>query len=195
MAEEVIRHETGPSVVMNCATYSGPKRSYLVAGQESHCQLYDVRRVLVENETIETIGEAGEREIRQRHKSSEDDSKNNNKRLKFDINPGDSVQTDFLKDEPLQRVVRINSKGNFMATGGTDSTIRLWRFPSLTKVHTLSVHKQEIDDLDFSPCENYMISIAKDGLAIIWDYVGGKELQRLAWKHPEGSRYLYKRCR
>lgn len=43
VAEEVVRHETGPTVVMNSATYNDGKHSYLVAGQESHCQLYHVR--------------------------------------------------------------------------------------------------------------------------------------------------------
>lgn len=36
------RHETGPNVVMNCSVLLGEKRTYLVAGQESHCQLYNV---------------------------------------------------------------------------------------------------------------------------------------------------------
>lgn len=43
----MMRHETGPSVVMNCACVSTPKRTYLVAGQESHCQLYTVSTEIV----------------------------------------------------------------------------------------------------------------------------------------------------
>jgi len=82
-----------------------------------------------------------------------------------------------------------------MATGGTDGCVRLWKFPVLKQQHTLKAHKQEIDDLDFSPCENYLISIAKDGVAILWDYNKGKEVRRLTWQQPEGSKYLYKRCR
>ena len=49
VAKEVIRHETGPKVVMNCAAYSNSKHTYLAAGQESHCQLYKVQ-ITVENE-------------------------------------------------------------------------------------------------------------------------------------------------
>lgn len=62
-------------------------------------------------------------------------------------------------------------------------------------LHTLKAHSKEIDDLDFSRYENYLVSIAKDGIAVIWDYVKGKEVHRLTWKQPEGSKYLYKRCR
>jgi hypothetical protein len=37
-----MRHETGGKVVMNCACHSDGRKYYLVSGQESHCQLYNV---------------------------------------------------------------------------------------------------------------------------------------------------------
>lgn len=52
VAEEVTRHETGGNVVMNSSTYSDGKHTYLVAGQESHCQLYNVNSILVTDEEI-----------------------------------------------------------------------------------------------------------------------------------------------
>lgn len=79
--------------------------------------------------------------------------------------------------------------------GGTDGHVKLWKFPSLQPSHVLKAHKKEIDDIDFSPCESYLVSIAKDGIAVLWDYVKGKEVRRLTWNQPEGSKYLYKRCR
>ena len=55
----MLRHETGGSVVMNCATFNDGKHTYLVAGQESHCQLYNVRLKVVdtnkEGEKIEEL--------------------------------------------------------------------------------------------------------------------------------------------
>lgn len=39
---EAMRHETGGKVVMNCACHSDGRKYYLVSGQESHCQLYNV---------------------------------------------------------------------------------------------------------------------------------------------------------
>lgn len=117
MAEEVLRHETGPSAVMNCSTYNNNKRSYLAAGQESYCQLYNVQSVLVSNEEhIETIGD---NDIRQRKPKPKVrlDSNENSKRLKFVIKPGDSVKTDFDGDDPLLRIVRICSLRSIMATG------------------------------------------------------------------------------
>lgn len=73
--------------------------------------------------------------------------------------------------------------------------MRLWAFPKLQKAHVLKSHRKEIDDIDFSPCENFLVTVAKDGLAIVWDFKTGKELRRLTWTQPEGSKYLYKRCR
>lgn len=126
VVEEVIRHETGPSVVMNCATSSDDKHTYLVAGQESHCQLYNVQSVLVYDEIIENIdGQEQVKNRKQKQKENVDKNKNNSKKLSFVLKPGDSIQTDFNKEEPLQRVVRISSCGKYMATGMTKIKTKL----------------------------------------------------------------------
>lgn len=190
-----MRHETGLNAVMVCAAYSDKKHSFLAAGQESYCQLYNVGSVIVyEKEDIETIGND---ENHVRHRGNKTNHNNNKaaKKLKFVIKPADSVKTDFNDEEPLLRVIRICRTGNLMATGGTDGFVKLWKFPSLQPIHTLKAHKKEIDDIDFSPYENYLISIAKDGTAVLWDYVTGKEVKRLTWNQPKTSKYLYKRCR
>lgn len=105
---------------MNCSVFSDNKHSYLIAGQESHCQLYNVNSVLVREEVdIENIGN-NHSEIRQRKprtKEKTDNNKNIKKKLKFNITPSDSVQTDFNGTEPLSRVARINHNGKLLATG------------------------------------------------------------------------------
>lgn len=111
VAEEVTRHETGPSVVMNCATFSDKKRSWIAAGQESHCQLYNIHSKIVTVENGEIPKKSGNLTsgLRQRNKS-EDNSSNNcerieevkdsnsnlkSKRLQLIVKPMDSIQTDF----------------------------------------------------------------------------------------------------
>lgn len=105
---------------MNCSTYSDNKHRYLVAGQESHCQLYNVQSVLV-NDKVEDISDNREEQSvnRRKNKTMKPDNNKNNKRLKFLIKPNDTVQTDFLpqEQEPLQRVVRICPNNKLMATG------------------------------------------------------------------------------
>lgn len=212
----MIRHETGLSVVMNCATYNDSKRSYLVAGQESHCQLYSVKVSLRDVENCTNIKENKsehdseniKNDLRKRRKSSDKkvETENHNqssdtniksrKRIWFTISPEDSVQTDNAGTEPCQRVVRILQNGSVMVTGGTDGHVRIWSFPIMKLLIDIKAHSKELDDIDFSPInDNKLITIAKDGKANIWDYKTGKKIHTLSWNQPQGSKYLYKRCR
>lgn len=112
VAEEVTRHETGPSVVMNCTAYNDGKRTWIAAGQESHCQLYNVNSkvVTVENGEIikgtvdgakdslrhrKTVDKA-EENVKERMEDIKDDNCNiKSKKLRLIVKPADSVQTDF----------------------------------------------------------------------------------------------------
>lgn len=82
-----------------------------------------------------------------------------------------------------------------MATGGTDGHIRLWKFPQLVKIHDIKAHSKEIDDIDFSPDGETLATISKDGKAFVWNVSTGEKLRELTWAVPEGSKYMYKRCR
>ncbi|XP_012267003.2 prolactin regulatory element-binding protein [Athalia rosae] len=222
VAEEVTRHETGLSVVMNCASHNNGKRTVIVAGQESHCQMYNVNMkiVSVENNGEVIKGTEGGKEsgglLRQRKKSerenkqeegdnitkteriqkiSDSNSYVRHKKLQLIIKPADSVQTDFSVSEPLQRIVRVSPSGDCMATGGTDGHIRLWKFPHMTKIHDIKSHSKEIDDMDFSPCGDILATIAKDGKAFLWNVSSGKKEKELTWAVPDGSKYMYKRLR
>lgn len=211
---------------MNCAVRSTGNRSYLVAGQESHCQLYHVNVIIdnnemaTENGRIETLKPllssrkgsltTDEQNLRKR-KASRDSSvnrrystsKNNNtipksnadRCLSFQIKAGDLTQTDFTNDSPLQRVVRISLNCKYMATGGTDAHVRIWKFPNMVPLFDIDTHMKEVDDLDFSPDSKQLVSIAKDGLAFIWNVETGKECAKLNWTPPNNAKYLFKRCR
>lgn len=217
VAEEIIRHETGPSVVMNCAVFSDNKRSYIVAGQESHCQLYNVKTSLVDYEKFNKEEPSKSRsnsiddsnELRKRTRTKSENLTNHNdpktedssippiarKKLWFTITPEDSVQTDKAKIEPCQRVVRISPNGQFIATGGIDGHVRVWNFPSMKLVVDINAHSKELDDIDFSFVNSRLVSIAKDGKGVIWDCKSGKKVKELAWGQPNGCKYMYKRCR
>ncbi|XP_055637882.1 prolactin regulatory element-binding protein [Toxorhynchites rutilus septentrionalis] len=215
VADEVIRHETGPTVVMNCAIKNDEKRTLLVAGQESHCQMYFVNPIISSTDgevcggRTETIDGVRKRknisyqpqangQINQQateKKNNVEQKEHIRQQIHFEIKTGDSVQTDFTESEPLQRVVRISPNGRIMATGGMDGHIRLWNFPKMTMITDIPAHTKEIDDLDFSPDSKNVVSIAKDGLGVIWSINPEKESRKLSWNPPEGTRYLLKRCR
>ena len=80
----------------------------------------------------------------------------------FNVRALKSIQTDFGKPEPYQKVVRISPDGKVMATGGDDGVVRVWTFPDLNPVHENRAHDKEIDDLDFSPDNTKIASISKD---------------------------------
>ncbi|XP_063839030.1 prolactin regulatory element-binding protein [Ostrinia nubilalis] len=213
VAEEVMRHETGPNVVMTCAVRSIQNRTYLTAGQESHCQLYKVNIRMVDAAEMRRGSFRAENGLvrRRRRTVSENDniskkdsnSNTTEKRISFEIRPSDSVQTDF-GDDPLQRVVRISHDGKLMATGGIDGKVRVWAFPKMELLYVLEGHTKELDDLDFSPCDTALVSIAKDGLANVWatgaPAAGAPgapraPLLQLTCTPPNGTKYLFRRCR
>uniref|UniRef100_A0A182W8X1 Uncharacterized protein n=1 Tax=Anopheles minimus TaxID=112268 RepID=A0A182W8X1_9DIPT len=223
VADEVIRHETGPTVVMNCAVKNDEKRTLLMAGQESHCQMYLVNTIIDTGDYSSTVpisNKADPEGLRKRRSISQQrstgggtnappsstpggDSKKADdgkpapaarKQIRFEIKMADSVQTDFTEAEPLQRVVRISPNGRLMATGGMDGHLRVWNFPKMTKASDIVAHTKEIDDLDFSPDSKHVVSIAKDGLGVIWSVLD-KESKKLVWNPPANCRYLLKRCR
>ncbi|XP_013147091.1 PREDICTED: SEC12-like protein 1 [Papilio polytes] len=203
VAEEVMRHETGPNVVMNCSIRNAQGRTYLCAGQESHCQLYRVNVRMVDVAEMRRGSFRAENGLvrRRRRTVSENDNISKadigtvDKRMSFEIRPCDSVQTDF-GDDPLQRVVRISHNGKLMATGGIDGKVRVWSFPQMQLLFQLEGHTKELDDLDFSPCDSQLVSIAKDGLALVWSAGGAREpLRTLTCQPPNGTKYRFRRCR
>ncbi|CAH2243949.1 jg24059 [Pararge aegeria aegeria] len=206
VAEEVMRYETGPNVVMTCSIQNVQNRIYLAAGQESHCQLYKVNVKMVDVAEMRRGSFRAENGlVRRRRTVSENDNiskmekeKRNHttdKRMSFEIRPCDSVQTDFAYD-PLQRVVTISHDGKLMATGGIDGVVRMWSFPQMQLLFQLYGHIKELDDLDFSPCDHVLASIAKDGKALLW---GTSEqappVLSLTCQPPNGTKYLFRRCK
>lgn len=44
-------------------------------------------------------------------------------------------------------------------------------------------------------CVLQLASVSKDGKGIVWDVVSGKKAFELNWVPPNGTKYLFKRCR
>ncbi|XP_043466215.1 prolactin regulatory element-binding protein-like [Leptopilina heterotoma] len=184
---------------MNCATFSDKKRSWIAAGQESHCQLYNVHSkiITVENGEIPKKSANFNSGLRQRKQSEKSDEQSNNHERIEEVKDNNSNFKKLFsrQPEPLQRIVRLCPKGELMATGGTDGRIRLWKFPELIKFHDLEAHTKEIDDIDFNAEGNLLVSIAKDGKAFVWDIKSEMKKRELTWNVPGNMKYLYKRCR
>lgn len=201
---------------MNLAVRNGCNKSLLLVGQESHCQLYHINPKVIDeekdgndnntnsrrfsNSTTEHNGlrkripsTSGFEEIPRTNGTT--NKKHKQKIIKFDIKASDSVRTDFLPTEPLQRVVKISLDGKLMVTGGTDGHVRIWSFPQMVQIADIKAHTKEIDDIDFSPDSKYLTSVSKDGKCIIWDLKTAKQKSSLTWTTPNNTKFLFKRCR
>lgn len=172
---KVIRHDSGPNVIMNCCTVLSGNKIYIAANEDDQCRQY------IADIIIEPTFHNGK----------------TSKEISFKITTGDSLITDFSDDEPLQRIVKVNKEGNIMVTGGTDGRIRLWNFPIVNSKETNPLkeyegHTKEIDDIDISPNGKFIVSVAKDGKAYHWNIATNA---RSALTHIINNKQIFKRCK
>jgi len=214
-ATEIGKHDTGTVAIMNFTTHCDAtgQKMYIVAGQDGHSQLYFISKKF---EIVRSLSysdnndkDVGMPRMRQRKpenvpaESSSGETRRNSvrngtlsqKKLRMFAHPMDSVQTDMSKEEPFQKVIRISSNGKIMATGGADGFVRLWQFPAMKPLQEIKAHTKEVDDIDFSPDGQKVVSVSRDANALVWSVKDGKKLSCLEWTAPNNAKYLFKRCR
>ncbi len=74
------------------------------------------------------------------------------------------------------------SRGPYIATGGADRTVRLWRAGDTSLVRTYRGHKEAITSLAFSPDGRYVAAAALDGRIRVWS-TSSSSLYRLNSSH------------
>ncbi|XP_022067104.1 prolactin regulatory element-binding protein [Acanthochromis polyacanthus] len=107
------------------------------------------------------------------------------------------VQSDLNPQDPLQKVVRFSPDLKLLLTGGTDGHIRVWEFPSLKKKFDFKAHEEEIEDLDMSPGNKYLVTVGRDFACSVWS--GNQLAMGLNWLEtmPQIAKktYRYMACR
>ncbi|XP_022661661.1 prolactin regulatory element-binding protein-like [Varroa jacobsoni] len=116
-------------------------------------------------------------------------------KLGFEIRAESSFQSDFNdKEDPFQRVVRFAPKKGILLTGGSDGYLRAWKSPAFTKQFEVKAHDGDIDDITISIGEESVVSIGKDGRAIVWSFQGEKVMDLTA-KLPVEDKYGFRNAR
>ena len=65
--------------------------------------------------------------------------------------------------------VAFDHKGQTVASGGTDGTIKLWQVEQGKLLRSLEVHKKGVDAVEFSADDSVLCSKSADGSLRVWD--------------------------
>ena len=97
----------------------------------------------------------------------------------------------------LVEAIAFTADDRYIASGGNDRTIRIWRTDDGQLVRTMFGHTSAIKVIAFSPQGHYLASGARDGKIKIWDWQTGLEIKTLqghtnvltdlAWS-PDGTK-------
>ncbi|TNE49849.1 MAG: hypothetical protein EP343_10495 [Deltaproteobacteria bacterium] len=86
------------------------------------------------------------------------------------------------------RSIRISRDNKFLATGGVDWAIRIWKLQDGALVHTLEQHYSHVYDIDFSPDGKQLISAGYyDYRLRLWDLSTGLQTKTFYNRSGAGS--------
>ncbi|XP_071146347.1 guanine nucleotide-exchange factor SEC12-like [Mytilus edulis] len=189
IASSIGRHDTGTKAVMNgCCHYDGRKH-ILAAGLDEKCHTYSLKYKVVSpkknsGKTDDTV---------RKRKSNDGTEENGTKQINFDIEELDSFETDFNKDGSFQKTVQFSMDQKFLATGGADGFLRVWKYPELSKIFEVHAHKGDIDDVAISPANDKIVTVSRDHCACVWNAKEGSKDCELKW--PLSDQYRHRACK
>jgi WD40 repeat protein len=62
----------------------------------------------------------------------------------------------------------VNPRGSLIATGGVDAVVKLWDFSSGALLGSWAGHTGPVSKVSFSPDDNQLASVGKDGSMVLW---------------------------
>ena len=77
------------------------------------------------------------------------------------------------------QTVAFSPDGRWLASGGVDSTIKLWDVATWREVQTLRGHTLGINYIAFTPDSRRLASVAQDHVIRVWDLDAGQTVLSL----------------
>ncbi|MGZ9223046.1 MAG: nSTAND1 domain-containing NTPase, partial [Anaerolineales bacterium] len=75
--------------------------------------------------------------------------------------------------------VSFSHDGKYLATGSTDTTVRIWDVSNGDLIRVLEGHSAEVGGVAFSPDGKLLLTSSEDGTLITWDVETGEQLQNI----------------
>jgi WD40 repeat protein len=75
--------------------------------------------------------------------------------------------------------VEISPDGQWLVSGGQDSTLKIWSLRSGNLLRTLYGHNAKVTSVAISPDGRFVASAADDGTARLWEVAGGQQVRDL----------------
>ncbi|XP_052776236.1 prolactin regulatory element-binding protein-like [Mya arenaria] len=198
-ASSVCAHDVGSQAPMNGATVYDGRNHLFAAGMDDECHLFSMKyKVVSPAKTVQNIGSSTEAVKRKSTKEETNGGayidSNQTKRVTFDVGCLRTVKTDFLSDGGFQKCVQFSPDRSIIATGGGDGHLRIWKTEDLSKLHDIAAHKSEIDDLDFSPRGDKVVTISRGSSFSVWNVKDGKRHLDMEWPGKTGE-HRFRACR
>ncbi|XP_033737895.1 prolactin regulatory element-binding protein-like isoform X1 [Pecten maximus] len=191
-AVSICRHDTGSQAIMNGTNVYDGRHHHFAAGLDDECHVYSLKYKVISPK--KKTADDGNLRKRKGDSSSESTQNSTGKQIMFDIDEIKSTKTDFNKDSSFQKVAQISPSRSFIATGGTDGYLRVWKFPGLEKMYEVHGHKNDIDDIDISPSGDKIVTVSRDHCACVWNSKDGSKITNLKWP-LQSDEHRYRCCR
>ncbi|MCS6903791.1 MAG: WD40 repeat domain-containing protein [Bacteroidia bacterium] len=102
--------------------------------------------------------------------------------LCFDLNSFSCITQLQLSSNNL-RCAAFAEKKSLLAIAGSDSKIRIYRFPSLELIQVLEYHTSSVFSICFSKTEELLYSAGRDAYIVVWDTTSFKKVEALPAHH------------
>ncbi len=86
---------------------------------------------------------------------------------------------DFIDHNSYIKSVAFSPDGKYLASGGSDSTVKLWSIESQKEITTLEGHSNNVLSVAFSPDGKYLASSSWDKTIKLWSIESQKEVTTL----------------